>query len=327
MMSSKLGPVQGQDSQTLGAQDATISTIQALLTRYDTQIVDKFNEETVLFDLFPHGTADPALDTLSWKIRKAGKIPSRSRDGNQQNIENAAFDVASNGFYSINQEYELTNEDIERAKLSDFNIDSESSEGIGKEIAKLTDYDIWNGVVATAGAPAMTGIKAGAQDTGNPGGVWDTSTNLYDDVLKILALIDNKGYSGPIDIVMTPGLKKLMRQFVSFSATGTTAASLTVEQWIVSQLSGGRVFFTSHPFTLNTGPTTTDKATGTDGTATNWFVAIARDSFKVVPSRALTSVSLPAASNNIKRNLKMKYTVKTSRTDLISYMDAIDALT
>ena len=78
MMSSKLGPVQGQDSQTLGAQDATISTIQALLTRYDTQIVDKFNEETVLFDLFPTGNADPALDTLSWKIRKAGKIPAKS---------------------------------------------------------------------------------------------------------------------------------------------------------------------------------------------------------------------------------------------------------
>ncbi len=141
--------------QTLTAHDATISATAALLTKYDTAIVNKFNEQSVLKGLGGQGTADPGLDDLSWKIDRRDKRPAQSRDGNELNLAKGSYDTGTNKFHSLNQMYELSAEEIERSKLSSFSIESKTAENIGIQLAREQDYTIWNGATTPI---AVTGI-------------------------------------------------------------------------------------------------------------------------------------------------------------------------
>jgi hypothetical protein len=302
--------------------DATAVARAELLKNYDLEIVRKYEELNVMDLLFPGGTInDPGADSHNWDILKSPKRAATSRDGETGSDGSIAFDIADNKFVVTNQNYELKFYSIERARRSNRSLDMETARAVGSNIAEEKDYQLWNGNTNYG----LTSIKSAATDAGPPSGVWDVEGKMYTDILTIVGKIRQQGYNGILNAAATPGINAKWDEFVTISATETL--SITYGVWLKSLMRGGNIWSSSNWTTANTGPRTTRKATGSTGTAINQILIAAPGAGEIINAHGLISVDMPAKSNNIKKDVSVKYTSKIADGSLIAYMDAIDLVT
>lgn len=305
----------------LVGQDATISSTSALLTFYEKMLTRTWHDNAKIVQfLGSRNINQPGALTLSWKKERKAKLPSTSLYGDEENAGNFTWDPITSNFVSTNQMYHIKKYELDQAKLTNINLETESARVIGNSIAEAMDANIWLGVV---GPPVMTALSTvtGVTDVGAPAGVWDTTSNAYNDILKILDAVRNKGWDGPINLLGTPGLIKILMRFIS---DGTTTMPFTVKTWLAELLNGGTVTFGSHFAERASAPTLTDKLTGTGGVAENVLVAAAPGAAKVVFAHSLQSFKRPAQEGDVYRNVKVKYTFEYPRPELIGWMNAID---
>ena len=303
-------------------RDSLYQSTSALLTEYDTQIVKYYIDKAVLPKfLGSRNLNQPALHTLNWMVNTRPKRPSTSMYGDDDNVGNIGYDTETNNFVVTNQSYHLNYYQIQEALRSGYMIDNLNPAETGLNIAREVDYICMNGNTT----PALTGILSttGVTDAGAPTGAWDTTSNAYNDLLAIVDAVRNKGYMGTLNMLATQGIKKIMYRFIG---DGTDTFPVTVEQWVKDTLlNGGEIYYSSSPFTANSGPSTTDANTGTDGTAVNKVLVAAPEAADIVYAHGLQSIDRPAKSNEIYRDVFVKYTVQVKQPYWIAFMDAIDA--
>lgn len=317
-----------RDPRQLGV-DALKKAVLAQLTFYELELAKNFLDNAILGTMVGMQNLNtPGAAKINFKKFTTGKRPSTTKHGDDDNDGTAGFSDVENEYIVTNQMYNIKWYDLERAIQSNFNIDNESAISIGQRIAQEMDYMLWNGNSGLG----LTGIKSGAEDAGAPSGVWDIAGKAYDDINEIIGKLRDQGWTGAIDVALTPGLLKILDRFVS---DGTTSFSQTYRQWLTigsenapSILNGGSIFASSHPFTQATGPATADKKTGAT-TATNQFVARARYTSdpQVKLAHDLITLNRPAQDKDISKNIKIKYTLKNGFPSMFAYMDAIDAVT
>lgn len=315
-----------QDPRLLG-KDATKTATVAQLTLYEKKIVETFIDKAIMVQFLGSENLNaPGLSTYEHKQMIKGKRPSTTRDGDEDNLGNIAYTPVENKFVVTNQKYHLKYYDIQRSLQSGVNLDTRTAASIGQRMAEEMDYKITQGNTG----PALTGILSGAQDAGAPSGVWDVAGKAYDDILETLGKLRDVGWSGSIDVAMTPGLIKILDRWAS---DGTTTFAVTYREWLLGGqgkqglLNGGQIFPSSHPFTATGGPSSADKKTGAT-TATNVFLAHAKgQGAEVKLAHDLRSFPLPSQEGDIYRNSKIKYTVANFDPNMFAYMDAIDAVT
>lgn len=301
--------------------DATAKARAELLKNYDLEIVRKYEELNVMDLLFPASTInDPGADSHNWDILKSPKRAATSRDGDTGSDGSIAFDIADNKFVVTNQDYELKYYSIERARKSNRSLDLETARAVGSNIAEEKDYQLWNG----NSSYDLTSIKSVAQDLGAPSGVWDVAGKMYADVLSIVGKIRSQGYNGPLNAAATPGINAKWDEFVQ---TATDTLTVTYGDWLRGLMRGGQIYSSSNPFVANSGPRTTRKATGSAGTAVNQIIIAAPQAGQIINAHGLMSVDMPAKSNNVKKDVSIKYTSEITDGKLVAWMDAIDLVT
>ena len=311
-------------------KDAQSSTAEQL-TVYETAIVSKFMEEAVMpeFIGFEKNWNIPGLVDLEWKVNRQPSPPDTSQDGNEGagSTDHSNYDVVTNKFVVTDKSYEISYYDLERAKRSGYELDTQSAEDVGQVIAQTVDYNLMNGW----DTPVMDGLleTAVGQDVGAPSGIWDVAGKAYTDWLVLIGKIRATGYAGAINAVCTPGIKVIEDYFVD---NGTQILAKTYGEWFRETLNGkkgeiGKLLYSSYPFTALTGPKSTDLQTGTTGTAVNKIVMAAQGVLELHYAHGLQSNNQPIMESNIKRNVRIKYSIKTKDATKISWMDAIDMVT
>jgi len=306
----------------LYAYDATATARAELLKNYDLQIVKTYEEANVMGMVFPEQNInDPGADSHNWDVAKSAKRAKTTRDGESGADGSIAFDTASNKFVVTDQSYQIKKYSLDRALKSNRNLDMETAMAVAYNIISEKDYQLWNG----NSDYGLTSIKSLAQDAGAPGGVWDVAGKMYADVLAVIGKVRTQGYDGVLNTVITPGILSKMDEQVSISATETL--SMTYREWISGLTRGGLLLASSNPFTANSGPSKTKKATGSAGTAVNQIFVAAPMAAEIIDAHGLLSRNVPTTEGNVHKNVSVKYTSKVSDGKLIAYMDAIDLAT
>ena len=312
-----------KDPRLLG-QDAVQKATAAQLIQYEKEIAKSFYDNSVLTQMFPVETRNtPGAESINWKqLIKPGK-PSYSLHGDVEDAEQAAYTPLTNKYAVINKMYHIKFYELQEALMSGFPLQTETASAIGSLIAQEQDYMLFSGLDVPA---VVTGISEfpNAQDAGAPGGVWDDTSKMYGDMLKIIDKLAARGKSTGLFALFTPGIIKVLYRLLS---DGTTTFDKMMREWL-KDLGIDRFFVSSHPFTQATGPTSTDKLTGADGTATNQVWVFHPDAkIKIINAHSLQTVARPAQDGDIYKNVRLKSTIKYADDFLIGYMDAIDTTT
>lgn len=313
-----------KDPRLLG-QDAVQKATAAQLIQYEREIAKSFYDNAVLPQMFPTETRNtPGAASINWKqLKKPGK-PSYSLDGDEEDSEQASYTPLTNEYVVVNKMYHIKYYELQRAIMSGFPLQTETASAIGNLIAQEVDYALMQGVDKP---PAdLTGIAEfpNAQDAGAPGGVWDVTTNMYNDMLKIVDKLAARGKSTGLKALFTPGIIKVLYRLLS---DGVTTFDKMMREWL-KDLGIDSWWVSSHPFTQATGPTSTDKLTGADGTATNQVWVFHPDAkIKIIYAHPLQTVNRPVQDGDVYKNVRLKPTIKYGDDFLIGYMDAIDTTT
>lgn len=325
-----------RDPRFLGS-DAAYKAITAQLVYYETEIVRAFDDFAILPRFFGSQNLNrPGLKTYHWKQLEKGQSAAVSMDGDEQITGDVGYEVATTNFFSVNQRYNLKRAELAYAGESGIPLEVDTARAVGQNIAETLDYTLWNGNAATASGPTLTAIKSvsGVQDAGAPSGVWDVAGVAYADILEQIGLLRNVGWTGPVDVLYTPGIRALMDRFVS---DGVTTFPITYGTWLQNLINGGQQFVSSHfvqPWSMDGGtdtgtvPSKVDKLTGAGGTAVNWLVMNARgQSFQVKYAHDLKTLDIPVQEGDVAKNVVVKATYKYARPNHLVWRDAIDMVT
>ena len=131
-------------------QDSTITSTSALLTRYETAIVNKFMDMGGFVRYYRETGQEthinqPGLDTLSWDIIKSLPPALTSRDGREESAGGiVAYTTVTENYISTNYPYFIQKEALERARLTNHPLDLHTAEAVAETIANTIDYNIWN---------------------------------------------------------------------------------------------------------------------------------------------------------------------------------------
>ncbi len=312
-----------KDPRLLG-QDAVQKATAAQLIQYEREIAKSFYDNSVLTQMFPEETRNtPGAASINWKQLKEPGKSSYSTHGDVEDSEQASYTPLTNNYIVSNKMYHIKYYELQEALMSGFPLQTETASAIGRIIAQEVDYALFQGVDTPL---VVTGISefTNAQDAGAPGGVWDVTSNMYNDMLKIVDKLAARGKSDGLFALFTPGIIKVLYRLLS---DGTTTFDKMMREWL-KDLGIVRFFVSSHPFTQRAGPTSTDKLTGADGTATNQVWVFHPDAkIKIIKAHPMQTVARPAQDGDIYKNVRAKYTIKYADDFLIGYMDAIDTTT
>lgn len=309
-----------KDPRLLG-QDAVQKATAAQLIQYEKEIAKSFYDNSILTQMFPTETRNtPGVESINWKqLVEPGK-PSYSTHGDVEDSEQAAYKELTNKYAVINKMYHIKFYELQEALMSGFPLQTETASAIGRLIAQEQDYMLFSGLNLPV---VVTGISEfpNKQDAGAPGGAWDTTSNMYNDMLKIVDKLAARGKSTGLFALFTPGIIKVLYRLLS---DGTTTFDKMMREWL-KDLGIDRFFVSSNPFTQRGGPTSTDKLTGADGTATNQVWIFHPDAkIKIINAHPLQTVARPAQDGDVYKNVRLKSTIKYGDDFLIGFMDAID---